>query len=83
MVCRAAALCGLDTALSASEVSSALSGYADMPQVQTWARPTLAWCLKNGVVSRTGFLEPKAAVTRGEIAMMFWKLLELAKLNNA
>ena len=83
MVCRAAALCGLDTALSQAEVSAALSGYADMPQVQTWARPTLAWCLKNDVVSRTGSLAPKAAVTRGEIAMMFWKLLELAKLNNA
>jgi hypothetical protein len=34
MVCRAAGLCGLDTALASAEVSSILSGYTDMPMVQ-------------------------------------------------
>lgn len=80
MVSRAAALCGLDTALSAGETNQALAGYSDRADVQTWARPTLAWCLKNGVVSRDGSLFPKEAVTRGEIAMMFWQLLSLAHL---
>jgi hypothetical protein len=80
MVCRAAGLCGLDTALSTAEASGILSGYTDMPMVQAWARPTLAWCLKNAVVTRGDTLSPKAAMTRGEIAMIFWKLLELANL---
>ena len=80
MVCRAAALCGLDTAMAAGETTGQLSGYSDMGMVQPWARDTLAWCLKNSVISRGDTLEPRAAVTRGEIAMMFWRLLELAEL---
>ncbi len=80
MVCRSAALCGLDTALGAREADRQLASYTDRSQVQEWAKSTLAWCLKNGVVSRSGTLEPRAAVTRGEIAEMFWRLLELAEL---
>lgn len=80
MVCRSAALCGLDTALSAPAADRELSGYGDRSAVQSWAKPTLAWCLKNGVVVRTDRLEPLEAVTRGEIAQMFWRLLELAEL---
>ena len=80
MVCRAAALCGLDTALSAAETEAARAPYSHSSGVQSWARPTLAWCLKNQVVSRGSTLEPRVAVTRGEIAMMFWNLLGLAKL---
>ena len=80
MVCRAAALCGLDTALSSAETEKVLGTYSDTARVQSWARPTLAWCLKNAVVTRSGSLEPRAVVVRGEIAMMFWRLLELAKL---
>ena len=80
MVCRAAALCGLDTGMSGAEADRQLAGYSDKGQVQEWARSTLAWCLKNGVISRSGSLEPRTAVTRGEIAKMFWRLLELAEL---
>ncbi len=80
MVCRAARLCGLDADLSAAEADQLLSAYGDRSKVQSWAAPTLAWCLKNGVVVRNGNLEPRADMTRGEIAQMFWRLLELAKL---
>lgn len=80
MVCRAARLCGLDTSLSSGEAEGLLSAYGDRSRVQAWAVPTLAWCLKNGVVTRSGTLDPRAEMTRGEIAQMFWRLLELAKL---
>ncbi len=80
MVCRAARLCGLDAALTAEETRAALKGYTDLDKLQSWAEPTLAWCLKNGVVHRTGALQPREKVLRGEIAGMFWRLLELAKL---
>ena len=80
MVCRAAALCGLDTAMGTAEGDKLLSAYGDRSKVQSWAVPTLAWCLKNGVVVRSGNLDPRAKMTRGEIAQMFWRLLELAKL---
>jgi hypothetical protein len=80
MVCRAAGLCGLDTAMGTAEGDKLLSAYGDRSKVQTWAVPTLAWCLKNGVVVRSGNLDPRAKMTRGEIAQMFWRLLELAKL---
>ena len=80
MVCRAARLCGLDTDMGAAEADKLLSAYGDRSKVQSWAAPTLAWCLKNGVVSRSGSLEPRAKMTRGEIAQMFWRLLELAEL---
>ena len=80
MVCRAAKLCGLDTAMGTAEGDKLLSAYGDRSKVQSWAVPTLAWCLKNGVVVRSGNLDPRAKMTRGEIAQMFWRLLELAKL---
>ena len=80
MVFRSAALCGVDTGLSEAEIAEILAPYPDRGPVQSYARPTLAWCLKNGVVSRSSGLEPVTAVTRGEIAMMFWRLLELAEL---
>ena len=80
MVCRAAKLCGLDTSLGSAEADKLLSAYGDRAQVQAWAKPTLAWCLKNGVVSRSGDLAPRAKMTRGEIAQMFWQLLKLAEL---
>ena len=80
MVCRAAALCGLDTAVSAAEADRYLASFSDRGQVQAWAKSTLVWCLKNGVISRGDSLSPREAVTRGEIAMMFWRLLELAEL---
>ena len=80
MVCRAAGLCGLDTAMGTAEGDKLLSAYGDRSKVQTWAVPTLAWCLKNGVVVRSGNRDPRAKMTRGEIAQMFWRLLELAKL---
>ena len=80
MVCRAAGLCGLDTVMGTAEGDKLLSAYGDRSKVQTWAVPTLAWCLKNGVVVRNGDLDPRAKMTRGEIAQMFWRLLELAKL---
>ena len=80
MVCRAAKLCGLDTTMGTAEGDKLLSAYGDRSKVQNWAVPTLAWCLKNGVVVRSGNLDPRAKMTRGEIAQMFWRLLELAQL---
>ena len=80
MVSRAAKLCGLDVSLAAGEADRLLSAYGDRSKVQAWAVPTLAWCLKNGVISRNGDLAPRAKMTRGEIAQMFWRLLELAQL---
>lgn len=80
MVCRAAKLCGLDTSVGTAEGDKLLSAYGDRSKVQSWAVPTLAWCLKNSVITRSGSLEPRAKMTRGEIAQMFWRLLELARL---
>ena len=80
MVARAAKLCGLDTTIGTAEGDKLLSAYGDRSKVQAWAVPTLAWCLKNGVVVRSGNLEPRVKMTRGEIAQMFWRLLELARL---
>lgn len=52
-----------------------LSGYADMDLMNGWARPAMAWAVKNGIITgvdsggvRT--LEPQRGATRAEMATM-------------
>lgn len=81
MVARAAKLCGMHTEYTAYEARNVLAGFFDYVKASEWAYSSLAFCYDKGI-SDDGALsiQPKAAVTRGEIAQMLYNMLSLSKL---
>ena len=81
MVCRAAKLCGLDTTLSERAVIDILSQFSDYRKSSDWAREGLAVCVNYGILDESEILlRPSDAITRREVAMMLYELLERAEL---
>ena len=81
MVARAAKLCGMDTDYTAYEARNILAGFSDYVKASEWAYSSLAFCYDKGVLDDSAMsIQPKAAVTRGEIAQMLYNMLSLAKL---
>ena len=79
MTARAAALCGLDTALS--QPDEALSSYRDASLVSSWAKASMAYCVSSGLWAvAASALTPTRQITRGEIAQMLYGLLLRADL---
>ena len=83
MTSRAAALCGMDTALDSVGIRQYIAQFTDYTQVSKWARESVAFCFKAGILSDSEFgeyIEPGQAITRGEVAMMVYRLLLKAAL---
>ena len=78
-----AALCGMDTALNADGVRMFISEFTDYMTVSKWARESMAFCFKAGILVSDEFEEdilPGQAITRGEVALMVYRLLLKAAL---
>lgn len=77
IIARAMSITGLDAGLTPENAKTLLSAYTDSIDSSTWARESLAACLKTGIVSGTAAdkLSPGNAVTRGEVAVMVRLLL--------
>ena len=81
MVARAASICGLDNAMADSETRDMLAQFADYTASSAWARESLAFCYKQGILSQDVVnIAPKAAITRAEIAEMLYRMLVKAAL---
>ena len=83
MTARAAALCGMDTALSADGIRQYIAQFTDYVQVGKWARESMAFCFKAGILESDEFdenIEPMQAIRRGEVARMVYRLLVKAAL---
>lgn len=81
MAARAAKLCGIDTDMSEAEIRDTLSEFTDYTVSSEWARSSLAVCFKEGILSDEDIeISPKKNVVRCEIALMFYNMLERAKL---
>ncbi len=81
MVARAAALCGMDTALTDSAVRDALSPFSDARDTADWAGQGLAFCYESGLLDDTALTcQPLRPILRCEIAVMLFRLLERAQL---
>ncbi len=81
MVARAAALCGLNNALSEAEIRDMLAQFGDYTAVSAYARPTLAFCYQQNILSQADLnIRPQAAILRWEIASMLYNLLGAANL---
>ncbi len=81
MLSRAAKLCGIGTEITSDSVRDTLAVFPDYKTVGSWAETPLAVCIKEGIIlDGTSELEPKKQVTRAEIAVMVFNLLDISKL---
>jgi hypothetical protein len=78
MTARAAGLCGFDTALPADGIRMYIAEFSDYIKVSKWARESMAFCFKAGILVSGEFeenIEPMQAIRRGEVALMVYRLL--------
>lgn len=81
MVAKASALCGLDVKMDAGSVRDTLALFPDYVQSADWARESLAFCYREGILDADEIdMKPVEAVRRGEIAQMLYRMLELGNL---
>jgi hypothetical protein len=81
MVARAAALCGLDTAMDDTAVRDMLAQFGDYVTISRWAAASMAFCYREEILDRSDLnTEPSRAILRGEVAQMVYRLLDCAKL---
>lgn len=81
LVMRAAALCGMDTALSADEVRDRLAQFGDYITADSWAKEALAFCYGEDILNQADLdIRPAKPILRGEIAQMIYNMLASANL---
>lgn len=81
LVCRAALLCGMDTAMEAGGIRDTLAQFGDYVTAAEWARPSLAFCYNRDILSQSDLnIRPNDAILRCEIAQMLCNLLTEANL---
>ena len=81
MVARAAALCGMDTAMDAGAIRDVLAQFGDYVTASEWARPSLAFCYQEDILDQRELnIQPQEAILRCEIAQMLYNLLAKANL---
>lgn len=82
MLVRALSTAGQDTAISSAEAAKLLQSAKTNAPVSTWARQSVAFCLKNGILqgdAQKG-LAPTASCTRAQAAELIMKMLGGAEL---
>ena len=81
MILRAAKLCGMDTELETVEIRDVLSQFGDYMAIPDWARSSVAFCIREGIVSTDAFnFSPAKSISRAEVSEMLFIMLGLAKL---
>jgi hypothetical protein len=81
MVARAAKYCGMDTSMEQGAIMNQLTLFGDYPSVSNWARESVAFCYKEGILNQEDWnIEPARNITRSEVAEMLYHLLDQAEL---
>lgn len=81
MAARAAKLCGMNPVLTESEADSALKAFSDGQQVSGWAKNSVAFCVRAGLLrTENDALNPQKAISRRDIADLLTRLLKGADL---
>lgn len=81
MIFNAASTAKLNTTISAEEIGSALSQFADKDQISDWAKEAMGMSIQNGIVGGfDGKLHPRFYMKRAEAATMIRRLLMKANL---
>jgi len=81
-IMRVMKIMGLDAGLTDSEVGKLLSTFSDGTSASTYAKYSIAACLKTGISSGTSdtTISPKADITRAEVAVMIQRLLQKSEM---
>ena len=78
---RAATLCGLRMVLNTETANDILTPFEDQAASASWARKGLAFCCQAGIIGQNELmLRPLDNITRGEIVVMLYKMLQRAEL---
>lgn len=81
MVARAAALCGMDTAMDTAAVRDMLAQFGDYVTVESWAQESMAFCYSADILEQSALnIEPTKEITRCEVAQMVFNMLTQANL---
>lgn len=81
MVARAAKYCGMDISMEPGAIMNQLTLFGDYPSVSNWARESVAFCYKEGILNQDDWnIEPARNITRSEVAEMLYHLLEQSEL---
>lgn len=82
MIERAMRLTGLNLTLTDSEIASLLYSYTDASDASSYAKISIAACLKAGVILGKGSdsIAPKDHITRAEVAVIVQRLLKKSNL---
>ncbi|MNI12536.1 Endo-1,4-beta-xylanase A precursor [compost metagenome] len=82
MIAKAMKITGLRANLIPDLAGEWLSPFADMNDSSEWAKNSMAACLQAGIVSgrNDSELDPKAYITRAEVAIMIQRLLQKSEL---
>jgi len=81
LVTRAAGLCGMETGMDPMAIRDTLAQFTDYVTTAQWARDGLAFCYANGLLDDAALeIHAEAAISRGEMAQMLYRLLGSAKL---
>ncbi len=82
MIARAMAITKLSAGLTDSEISQFLGAFSDGESASSYAKESIAACIKTGITSGTSSttISPKAEITRAEVAVMVQRLLQKSGL---
>jgi nitrate reductase NapAB chaperone NapD len=82
IISRAMTVTKLNSGLTASQITTLISGYKDGKSVSVWAANGIASCLKTGIVTgkTSATLCPLDNITRAEVAVMVQRLLQKSNL---
>ena len=81
MICRACALCKMNTVLSLNDSIDALNSFTDSGDISDWAKNQYAFCIKNNIFkAENNKLNPKQKITRAEVAQAIYNMLREAKM---
>jgi len=82
MLTRAMSITGLKVSLTESDISTLIGTFKDGAAVSSYAKDSIATCLKTGIVAGTdsSAIAPKDNVTRAEVAVMLERLLKKSGL---
>lgn len=79
---RAIDIAGIDTKLSAEQVSDQLSAFSDSSSISPWAQVAVASCVRESIATgkNGSLLAPKVNITRAEICIMVQRALKKSDL---
>ncbi len=81
MISKAGKLAGMDISMTDDEIRDILAQFPDYMASSTWARPSLAFCYREGILSQEDSkIRPKDPIKRHELVEMLYFILEAANL---